>query len=272
MDSAQVWDNNDYWGDDIAKKPAHILRLGFQNIGGFSFSSGSNKDDKIRHGINLWEFDIVGLAELNIDWRLIPEQDRLYFRTKPWWKTVHISSTHNTTSPPIQRKQFGGTALLSLGSVVHHITGTGSDPSGLGRWTWSLYRGKNQRLLKVYTAYRPNPPSGPFSVYAQHQLFFTSQNNDRCPRKVFLEDISADIQQSSEEGAHILVMLDGNEDMRLSSIASYFSRLHLREVILSKHGTSAPSTFKRNSNNVPIDGIWASPGLNIQRGGISTIR
>jgi hypothetical protein len=34
------------------------------------------------HGITAWEFDIFGLAELNLDWRLIPEEHRLFNRTK----------------------------------------------------------------------------------------------------------------------------------------------------------------------------------------------
>ena len=42
----------------------------------------------------------------------------------------------------------------------------GEDPRGLGRWVWQLYRGINNRRLRVVTAYRPNQSTGPFTVYA----------------------------------------------------------------------------------------------------------
>jgi hypothetical protein len=165
------------------------------------------------------------------------------------------------------RKQFGGTALFSLGKAAHRAIGKGADPSKLGRWAWTLYRGKNQHLLKVYVAYRPNPPSGPFSVYAQQHLYFTSQGIDKCPREAFLSDLATDIHQSMENGTHILLLLDGNEDMRGSAISRCFSNLHLHEALFTRHGTNAPSTYKRNSRDIPIDGIWASPGLTINIGG-----
>lgn len=58
------------FGDDIPQKRQKILRIGFQNIGGFSTTNHQLKDDLIRRGITKWEFDIFGLAETNIDWRL----------------------------------------------------------------------------------------------------------------------------------------------------------------------------------------------------------
>jgi hypothetical protein len=62
-------------------------------------------------------------------------------------------------------------------------------------------------------------------------------------------------------------MLDGNEDMRRGPLARILHSANLREVIMEKHGTNAPSTYRRNTNNVPIDGIWASRGIVIQSGG-----
>jgi hypothetical protein len=169
----ETWNEDEIFGDPIYKKPNHVLRIGYQNIEGLSFSANSVKDDVIRTGLNTWEFDIFGMSETNIDWRLIPDQHKLYFRTKTWWETSHLSHAFNVTFPPITRKQFGGTALFSIGTVTHRIAGKGVDTSLLGRWSWTLYKGKNNQSLKIDSAYRPNPPSGPFSVYAQHRHYFT---------------------------------------------------------------------------------------------------
>ena len=74
----------DTFGDCIPKKEKNVLRIGFQNIGGFTINKGKYKERIIRKGIAKWELDIIGCAETNVDWRIVPEEDRLYFRTKEW--------------------------------------------------------------------------------------------------------------------------------------------------------------------------------------------
>ncbi len=32
----------------------------------------------------------VGMAEINLDWRLVKEQDRLPTRTREWWTQQHV--------------------------------------------------------------------------------------------------------------------------------------------------------------------------------------
>jgi hypothetical protein len=61
--------------------------------------------------------------------------------------------------------------------------------------------------------------------------------------------------------------MDGNSDMRNSDLSTNLTSINLREVILEKHGLNGPATYRRNVNNTPIDGIWASPSVNIERGG-----
>jgi hypothetical protein len=222
-----VWDVRDFFGDSITKKQKNTLRIGYQNIGGFSFTSNSIKDDIIRQGINAFEFDIFGLSETNVDWRLIPDQHKLYFRMKPWWEMSHISLAYNIAIPPVARKQFGGTALFSIGTSAHRAVARGIDNSLLGRWCWTMYKGKNNQTLKVYSAYRPNPPSGPFSVYAQHRQFFATRSSDICPRQAFLDDLSQDIQKSMDDGHHLVILLDGNDDMRASATSSALTHLTL---------------------------------------------
>jgi hypothetical protein len=53
-----------HFGDLIHLKQEHTLRIGFQNIGGISATKNKIKDDIIRCGIEKYEFDIFGLAEV----------------------------------------------------------------------------------------------------------------------------------------------------------------------------------------------------------------
>ncbi|MFN9981032.1 MAG: hypothetical protein ACK53Y_13985, partial [bacterium] len=104
------------------------------------------------------EFDVFGMAEMNVDWRLSKESKRLYTRTRDWGESLHLSLAHNCATPPVDKKQWGGTALFSINKAAHRVIAKGIDPLNLGRWCWSKYQGRNNCTLKVFSAYCPNPP------------------------------------------------------------------------------------------------------------------
>ncbi len=261
---SQEGGNEDYFGDIITTKESNTLRIGFQNIGGFLIKKDKLKNDVIRMGLTQWDFDIFGFSETNIDWRLASEEDKLYLRCKEWWDTVHISYSNNTTSAPIQPHQYGGTALFSLNKASHRVISKGQDESQLGRWVWTRCRGRNNHTLRIITGYRPNPPSGgPFTVYSQHRLYFNSILDHICPRTAFVQDLCKEIEIFKAEGDHIILILDGNADIRVGELQVSLENCHLREVLLERHGVNCPSTYRRNHQNIPIDGIWASPGIQL---------
>jgi hypothetical protein len=206
---------------------------------------------------------------MNLDWHLVNEENKLWARTRDWWEHLHISFSHNTTSQPEQEKQYGGTALFTINDMAHRAVEKGRDASGLDRWSWAKLRGKDGHILVIISAYRPTPPSaGVMGTYAQHSRHFNSIDRDICPREAFILDLKQDILVFLNAGHHIIVMLDANEDMRRGQLSVTFQSIHLREVILQRHGHKAPSTYRRNTKkNVPIDGIWASPGVHIKAGG-----
>lgn len=135
------------FGDSISMKKSKTLRLGFQNVGGFPTQRGKLKEDNIRLGLTKFDFDIFGMAELNIDWRILKEQEKLPTRTKEWWEHQHVSWSHNRMMAPRQIRQYGGTALFSVNKVAHRVIDKGIDPSNLGRWAWTRYQGKGNHTL-----------------------------------------------------------------------------------------------------------------------------
>jgi hypothetical protein len=147
------------------------------------------------------------------------------------------------------------------------IIGKGIDNTKLGRWCWTRFSSKHNKTLRIYSAYCPNHPTNAFSVYSQHRLFFSLKGDPRCPRVAFVEDLGNKITEAQWEGDRIVVLLDGNMDMRNNPITNTFLRLQLEEKILLHHGMQRPETYKRNKNNSPIDGIWASKEIRITRGG-----
>ena len=256
-----------HFGDVMIKKERNVLRLGFLNIGGFSVKKNNFKDDSLRSGVSAYDFDIFGMAETNVDWRLVGEDDRLYLRTRDWWESLHITSAFNCASQPLAPRQWGGTALFSINQAAHRVVQKGNDPSHLGRWCWTMYRGKNNHRLKVFSAYCPNPPVGPGSAFTQQRTVLLQRGNQRNPREAFVEDICREVKEAHSQGIQVIVMLDGNSDMRSGFLSSAFKSASLQEAILRRHGESGPSTFRRNQSNTPIDGIWVSSGMAIKQCG-----
>jgi hypothetical protein len=107
------------FGNNFPKKGANTLRIGFQNIGGLPKNNYKRKNDLLCQGNTSHDFNIFGIAETNLDWRCLPDNQRLYFRSKEWWPDLHLSYAYNTTLPTQQAHQFGGCALFSIGSSAH---------------------------------------------------------------------------------------------------------------------------------------------------------
>jgi hypothetical protein len=55
--------------------------------------------------------------------------------------------------------------------------------------------------------------------------------------------------------------------MKKSDLQSALESCTLKEAIINKHGRNGPSTYRRNNNRKPIDGIWTSPSIEILAGG-----
>ncbi len=109
-----------------------------------------------------------------------------------------------------------------------------------------------------------NISDGPLTVFAQHNAYFNSTGNPRCPRKAFLQDLCQDIRHFLEAGDTIILMLDGNTNMHQGDLRLALESCSLKEAILNKHGVNGPATFQRNNTRTPIDGIWVSPNVEVK--------
>ncbi len=105
------------------------------------------------------------------------------------------------------------------------------------------YRGKDRHMLKVYSAYRPNPPNGPFTVYAQQNGEFNSKGSPRCPWVAFIEDFTSSISEALKKRDHVIILIDGISNMKSSDLQLALAQLHLREAILDKYGLEGPKTL-----------------------------
>lgn len=103
----------------------------------------------------------------------------------------------------------------------------GIDESYLGRWCWTRYRGRNNHILRIVCAYRPNHPMGPLSVYLQQRSTLLQREDDRCPRVAFLQDLGKFLDTVLQQGKHIILLVDGNTNMKQSDLLCHLSNLGL---------------------------------------------
>ena len=209
------------------------------------------------------EADIVSFTEINVHWRMMEEEDRLYARMRTWFQSLHMSLAYNRTQYPTTPRQIGGVGIFSVNQASNRVLSCGNDPSNLGRWSWTIYRGKEGLSLQVITAYCPHDQGGDLSVYGQHRHRFHEMGKPRIPRKAFWEDLTREVKRWLEAGDQLILMGDWNEDVTAVQ-RKYFSEFGLREVLIEKYGP-APNTYEFVSK--PIDGIFMSATLDIQQGG-----
>ena len=88
--------------------------------------------------------------------------------------------------------QFGGTASLATGNQSDREIGSDSDTTGIGIWSWQIFRGQGKSTLRIATLYipvLPNQRGGTGSFYEQHLNLFNNMGRIECPRYTFLLEV-----------------------------------------------------------------------------------
>ena len=147
------------WGDIMGKKSDSNVRMAFQNINGFINTNDDHKAEIIREFLNQFEIDIFGMTEMNCNWRLTPKHLNVTELTRGWFEHQHLTYAYNTRDRICRVYQPGGTAILSRGEMSLRTLRSGRDSRGLGRWSWTLFRGKNQLKVRFISVYVPNKTS-----------------------------------------------------------------------------------------------------------------
>mgnify|MGYP003529804912 CR=1 FL=1 len=183
-----------------------------------------------------------------------------------WFEALGINTAYYEKHEAGSIFQPGGVSLWSIGVGIHQTQSTGQDPSGLGRWAWTRYRGRQGIHLRVVTAYRPVlNTSGALSVWNQQKAHFEAKDDDRCPRAIFTEDMPKEIRNWKEEGDQIVIGIDANEDVHTGKLAKAFRDKGLIELCTESNGQNGLTTYNRGQR--PIDGIFVTSTLMASRCG-----
>ena len=233
------------------------------NIEGLGMEKDSPRTRELECFIDKYTPDGLGVTETNVHWKSIPVNHRLPARVDNWGKRVHLSFSYYKDYELIGARQFGGTAIFSLDNGASRAMKKGADPTGMGRWTWTRYRGKdNARFsLRFITAYVPNKnKNGDNTVYNQQVYYYNKQDQDPCPIKTLIDDLCSETKKAMEEGQQIVLALDANQDTRKDYAFQEFTKLGLQEINQHRLGAdNLPKTYIKGSR--PIDAIFVSSTL-----------
>jgi hypothetical protein len=252
------------WGEIITiPKPPETFRFTLLNIQGLSVDPHSHKHQQIKTAIQETESDATGLVELNLNFGVLGPnlQWSERFRNLQRNHSVHTVNRHDSSK---KRILFGGAAQITVGACSHRAIESGADESGMGRWVWTLYAGRNNKKLRLISGYRanPDPTDRTGSVYSQQERYLRSINDNRNPRRAFIKDLETQLTKWLAEGNLIIIGLDANDNVRTGEVNAMLRNQGILDVHATQHPHLATeSTCNKNSQSIPVDGIWASPSL-----------
>jgi hypothetical protein len=264
--------NEPYGDTHLQKNPEHD-RWYLQNVNGINTEmQWLDWKEKLKF-LQEAKVDCFNFTETNLRWT--PEQIQMASRLgRKWFK--QFSLTTSSSNDPTTRKAYqpGGTCTGITNNLVGRLTTKGSDPSGLGRWSYVCLEGKisdpqnpeNQVHSKTYsiTAYCPSQPDsstpGPDTAFMQQKRLLTLQGVEQPrPRQQFFEDLAQQVIEWQSTKATVLLSMDANADLMDKDFQKFITMTGLIDLMAYKLGTGLPETYNRGTKT--IDHNLGSPIL-----------
>ena len=160
----------------------------------------------------------LGLAETGRHCTYLQEDNKMPQQFRGHFMSHQLDSTvaYNKHDMISVSYQFGGTASLATGNLLGRKIGSVSDATGIGRWSWKIFRVQGNATLRIATFYRPilpNQGGGIWSVYAQHLTLFNKTGRRECQIHTFLLLFVKAISTWSKDWDQIIVSGDLNEQI-----------------------------------------------------------
>jgi hypothetical protein len=98
----------------MGKKADGVCRLAFLNLDTFPALASDPKNQTARATFKKWQIDVWGWAEINVNWLLVKQSDKLEYRCKEWFENTAVVTANNKTikdHKKLKRHQRGGHIL-----------------------------------------------------------------------------------------------------------------------------------------------------------------
>ena len=206
----------------------------------------------------------MGLQEVCVNWmNFKPSQSMASMLRKGSEPIKSVVLQNKTEGEEVGNKQRGGTSTIIKDSLSVKTSGT--DHTGLGRWSWYLLEGEPGHFTYVITAYAPcgNKDSGDATYFKQNERYIQAKGLRTNPKTMFREDLLALLRRWRRKGHRVVLMMDANEHVEEGVMCRQLrgDDLKIREAVHHQVSGKAPKTFFCGSK--AIDGIWVSSDLEI---------
>ena len=261
--------NESHWGNTHKTKPDNSIRIWYTNPCGLGINpTGSKSHTAFSFLHKKSKADVVCLSETNLRWASLHHKSRLNNRVRDFYQQFHTAASYNTHEN-LGKSQRGGTCTIALEQPSYRATSSGTDTTGLGRWSWIQFSGRGGLQTRIVTGYRPCKPSSSSkltTVYDQHMRYVQDRGINLNPRELFDRDLSNELENWIERQIRIVLCLDANEDVNQGPFHDLMTRLGLLNAHTLCHLNALPATHDRGSK--PISGIFVSPTIRPTRAGI----
>jgi hypothetical protein len=250
-------------------KGDNIGRFLFENWDSIAPWKNRDKIDRINALCRRFEADCLLGNEVQVQWDLALASDRSLSLDRlllPGAKKRVVTS-HNKHER-FQRSQYGGTCIATFDRLSQFVQSTGSDPHGLGRYSW-VQVGTGTVSTRIVSLYIPNTTKVSvnddkqrrMTVYNQHRRYFRSIGDFRCPRAILVDHIGTQIALWIAAGEQVLLFTDANSDVYRGILATRLASddIRMTEQCREILGFESPASHSTGSN--PITGIFATSGI-----------
>ena len=255
-------------GDSCKTKEEQCIRLMSQNVNGIGQEANSAKEIGIKDFILNNKIDIMAIQQLNVCWSKVSNINKIWDRFRRWRENHNISVAYDTTDKNANCHQPGGVALIAVGKITHTWESSGYDKEQLGRWAWSRYQGSYGRHLRVVSVYRPCINTQKIkSIYMKQYSYSLRKREGKCPRELFLNDLTEEIKKWKNMGDSIIIMGDFNQDVRSRKMRDWKEELELEDLLLERVEREGVKLNTYSGGHAPIDSIMCTQGIEVRKAG-----
>ena len=257
-------------GDPVTGKATNNIRIYFENVDGFVSPDGKlhNKHkNKFKQKylsllMSRLDVDLFGGAETRLQWDIVPKskdlRKQLNLREGSKCRTAH--NIHERFG----QCQQGGTFIASTEAISTFVTATGTDPEGLGRWSWMKLVGATV-TSRIIIAYQPckTRKIAITATMAQQRRYWRLQGNNTCPRKLFRQHLITQLTEWRNDNEKLILLLDSNENMATGPLSRLLQGpdLAMVDAVRLRSQLPGPHTFTRGTRQ--IDGAWITPDVDV---------
>ncbi len=221
-------------------------------------TSGNAKINAINGLCQDFKINLLCGCETQVDWRMVSQTRRFHNLFGAGSKTRIVA--HNINER-VWINQFGGCAIMAMGTLAPEVADLGVDSTGLGQWCW-IHVGSGSKKTQIVMAYQPCNSGNTTTrntLNDQHSQYFQALGDARSPRTIFYEDLVAQLLVWKLVDNDIVLMGDFNENVYTGRLACCLSQvdINLTELCWRHTGIPIPATFRTGSS--PINGIFATP-------------